>query len=87
MNYLIIIAISYLLTGVWRIRQDFKQSFHNRPAYARKPNRYLTGFSLVILTWPVIVYQEVRIHKSIGKVMLLAIVFVALLAFGFWLDS
>jgi Na+/alanine symporter len=86
MNQLIIIAISYFLTGVWRIRQDFKQSYTNRPAYARNPSRYLTGFTLIILTWPIIVYHEVRIHKSIGKAVPFIIVFGALLAFGFWLD-
>ncbi|AKS45809.1 hypothetical protein SAMN05444287_0908 [Octadecabacter temperatus] len=87
MNPIIVIVISYLLTGVYRIRQDFKQSFHNRPAYARNSSRFLVGFMLVVLTWPVMLYHEVRIHKSIGRALPLTFVFLALIGFGFWLNS
>ena len=87
MGYIAIIVIAYFLTGIWRIRRDFSQDFHNRPAYARNPSRYFKGFTLVILTWPVIVYHEVRIHRSLGKALVPCITFGLFIAFGLWISS
>jgi hypothetical protein len=86
MNHFVVFAVSYLVTGFWRIRQDFKQDFHNRPAYTRDPGRYMVGFSLMLLTWPIIVYQEVRIHRSLARAFLPILILSALMTFGFWLN-
>jgi Na+/alanine symporter len=87
MEIVIALALSYILTGSWRIRQDFKQAYHDRPAYARNPSRYMLGFILILITWPIIVVNEALVHKSISKVVVPMAIFSVFLAFGVWLNS
>lgn len=48
---LLTIIVAYLLTGFACIVWDFRKPFIDRPAYARRPERYAKGFLVVILGW------------------------------------
>lgn len=64
---LLMIVTAYLLTGFACIVWDFRKPFIDRPAYARRHERYAKGFPLVILGWLPISMLEASMSRRWGQ--------------------
>lgn len=77
----LIFLISYLLTGVYQIIRDFREPFHNRPAYARG-HSFFIGALMNLLGWlPIGVIKAVR-FKLWKETIVNFSIFIALVIFG-----
>lgn len=79
---LITIVIAYLLTGIACIVWDFRKPFIDRPAYARRSERYAKGFPLVIFGWLPISILEASMSRRWGQAVKRVTTFVVLVVGG-----
>lgn len=82
MEIILTSAIAYPLTGIFCIMYDFKKPYHDRPAYARNPSRYLKGFLMMIFIWPyfkVVIALKCRLWWEAGSTLL---IFISLAVWG-----
>ena len=64
-DIVIIVTLDYLLLGLFRVAEDFSQPLVNQPMYARR--RKALSVFLVILTWPPLVWWDLRADLGLGK--------------------
>lgn len=76
-----VLLIANLLTGIACVAWDFRKPFHDRPAYARRPDRHMSMIAVMVVAWlPIKLYAANRGRQWSEAIK--AIVTFAILAIG-----
>lgn len=82
MEIIFVVCFAYGLTGVHCIISDLRKPYHDRPAYARNPSRYLKGFLLMIVGWLPLTLLMAQQYRLWGKAFSTLLIFAFLSVSG-----
>ena len=85
MNAVIAVIIAYILVGAYQIVRDFREPFHNRPAYARGHKTVFVGITILIGWLPIKIIAAPR-YRLWRETLWMIALFVSLSLFGIWLS-